>query len=427
MKQEIVACKRLVGEINVPPDKSISHRAVMLASIAEGISTITQPLLSEDVQRTITAFRNMGIEIDVVNSYQLRVHGKGLFGLQRPTSVIDVGNSGTTIRLLMGILAAQPFSSVLMGDDSISRRPMGRVTEPLKLMGAYLHGMHNGSYTPITIHGGSITGITYPLPIASAQVKSAILLAALYTEGSTTVIEPAKTRDHTERMLRHMGVEVSQDNTKITVSQQKSIQSMEVKVPGDFSSAAFFIAAALIVPESEIVLHNVGINPTRIGFLTVLEKMGAHIEFINVEQWGEETVADIRVRSQALQGTRIAGELIPLMIDELPIIALLATQSEGTTEIRNAEELKVKESNRITAVVSELQKLGADIVELHDGMKIKGKTQLKGANVMGYGDHRIAMTLSIAGLIAQSKTVVDGVEAVNISYPSFFADLHSLI
>jgi 3-phosphoshikimate 1-carboxyvinyltransferase len=384
-------------------------------------------LHSEDLTSTINALRSMGIDIVEERAGRYKVLGKGLYGLQEPTDVIDVGNSGTTIRLLMGVLAAQPFHTVLVGDSSIARRPMARVSDPLRLMGAKIDGRKGGNFVPIAIRGEALHGITYRLPVASAQVKSALLLAGLYAEGITTLIEPVQTRDHTERMLQSFGVAISQEGDQISISQHHHLQATEIRVPGDFSSSAFFIAAALLVPGSDIILRKVGFNPTRTGLITALRHMGAEIEVLGQEMWGEELVADLRIKHQPLQGTVIAGELIPRLIDELPIIAVLATQAEGVTEIRNAEELRVKESDRIAAIATELRKMKAEVEELPDGLRIMGKTPLVGAMVSSYQDHRIAISLLIAGLIATGKTEVDGAEAINISYPRFLDDLKALI
>lgn len=427
MKQQISQVSRLEGELCPPSDKSISHRAMILSAIANGTSTIYQPLHSEDLTSTINALRSMGIDIVEERAGRYKVLGKGLYGLQEPTDVIDVGNSGTTIRLLMGVLAAQPFHTVLVGDSSIARRPMARVSDPLRLMGAKIDGRKGGNFVPIAIRGKALHGITYRLPVASAQVKSALLLAGLYAEGITTVIEPVQTRDHTERMLQSFGVAISQEGDRISISQHYHLQATEIRVPGDFSSSAFFIAAALLVPDSDIILRKVGFNPTRTGLITALRQMGAEIEVLGQEMWGEEVVADLRIKHQPLQGTVIAGELIPRLIDELPIIAVLATQAEGVTEIRNAEELRVKESDRIVAIATELRKMKAEVEELPDGLRIMGKTPLVGAMVSSYQDHRIAISLLIAGLIATGKTEVDGAEAINISYPRFLDDLKALI
>ncbi len=427
MKQEIYPATRLAGELRIPADKSISHRAIMLSSIANGTSYVRHPLLANDVQRTIAAFQKMGIDIVEERTGSLKINGRGIKGLEEPTEEIDVGNSGTTIRLLMGLIAAQPFHTILSGDSSIARRPMARVAEPLRLMGSQIEGRNGGNYAPLAISGKALHGITYKLPIASAQVKSAIIFAGLYAQGMTTIIEPIQTRDHTERMLRSFGVPIEQVGTQITISQQESLVATEIKVPGDFSSAAFFIAAAILVPNSDVVLKRVGLNPTRTGFLNVLQQMGVEVEVLEVEMWGTEEVADLRIKQQALKGTVIEGDMIPRLIDEIPILAVLATQAEGITEIRNAEELRVKESDRIAVMAAELRKMNANIEELPDGLRIVGRTPLHGSTVYSHHDHRVAMSLLIAGLIAKDKTTVEGIEAIAISYPNFMKHVQSLI
>lgn len=427
MKQEVYPVSRLEGSISVAADKSISHRAFMLSALANGSSYIHHPLLADDVKRTILAFQKMGIDIVEDRSDRFKVIGKGLYGLQRPQDVIDVGNSGTTIRLLLGILSAQSFSSTVTGDSSFVRRPMSRVIEPLKLMGAHISGRNENNLAPLSVQGTKLQGVTYRLPIASAQVKSAILLAGLYAEGTTTVIETMKTRDHTELMLQSFGVPVSSHGDQVSIAQQHNLTPAEIHVPGDISSAAFYIAAALMIPSSEIILQNVGINPTRTGFLEALELMGAKVEILEQNNWGKEPVAVLRIQHQSLSGAVIEGELIPRLIDEIPILAVLATQAEGVTEIRNAEELRVKESDRIAVIASELRKMNAEIEELPDGLRIKGKTRLQGAELYAHHDHRIALSLYIAAMTATGKTVIEGFDAIKISYPEFLDDLQSLI
>lgn len=419
---EVSPVEHIKGELSVAPDKSITHRALMISALAEGTSYIHSPLIAKDVESTIRALQMLGVSIEIENEL-IKVTGKGMYGLREPKEIIDAGNSGTTIRLLLGILAAQPFPTVLMGDSSLVRRPMGRVVEPLRSMGAFVDGRSNGNYIPIIVHGRPLKGITYQLPVHSAQVKSAILLAGMFAEDSTTIIEPIPTRDHTERMLRSFGVPIQTENGRISISTQEVLHPHEIRVPGDFSSAAYFIAAALLAPKGDLILRNVGINPTRTGLLTVLKNMGAKIEIFNIEYWDGEPVADLRIQSQPLKGTIIEGNIIPSLIDEIPILALIATQAEGVTEIHNAEELRVKETNRIRSIVLELSKMGAEIEELHDGLRVVGKKPLKGTQVHSHHDHRIAMTLSIAGLIANDKTTIDGIEAIHISYPDFLQDL----
>lgn len=413
------------GAITVPGDKSISHRAIMLGSIAEGKTEITGFLMGADCLSTIECFRQLGIQIEV-NQNSVIVHGKGLLGLSKPANTLDVGNSGTTIRLITGILSAQPFSSTITGDSSIQKRPMLRVVTPLREMGAKIDGEENGKYCPLHIEQNALNGITYKLPVASAQVKSSILLASLYAKGSTTVIEPQASRNHTEIMLNYFGGNILQDKNKIVSSPVKKLIGQHVEVPGDISSAAYFIAAALILPNSELMIKNVGINPTRDGIITIFKQMGGNIELLNKQIKSGETVADILVRSSKLHGIEIGGEIIPKLIDEIPVIAAVSCYVEGTTIIKDAQELKVKESNRIITMVSELKKMGASIIETEDGMIIEGKSSLLGAEVESYHDHRVAMSLAIAALKAKSAATIKNSECVNISFPNFFSYLSKL-
>lgn len=418
--------RNLFGQLEVPGDKSISHRSVMFGSIAHGETTVTNFLPGDDCLSTISCFRKLGVTIEEKGN-ELCVHGNGFEGLAEPNEVLDVGNSGTTIRLLLGILAGRPFFSTLVGDQSIGKRPMTRVTEPLARMGAAIDGRRNGAYTPISIRGGKLNTIHYELQVASAQVKSALILAGLQTEGVSTIIEPSATRDHTERMIRKFGGEIHQDNGVITVKGGQRLTAARIHVPGDISSAAFFLVAGATIPESEIFLKNVGLNPTRTGIIEVMKKMGANIE---VSQNGEdsfEPAGDLVIKTSNLRGTVIEGDLIPKLIDEIPIIALLATQAEGKTIIKDAEELKVKETNRIDTVVQELKKLGATIEGTEDGMVISGKTDLTGGTVSSHGDHRIGMMLSIAALLCKNEVFLEDSEAISVSYPNFFSHINSLI
>jgi 3-phosphoshikimate 1-carboxyvinyltransferase len=414
----------LAGTIEVPGDKSISHRAVMFGSLANGKTVITNFLMGADCLSTVDCFRKMGVSIDIQEG-TVTVEGKGYDGLVEPSSILDVGNSGTTTRLMMGILAGSSFHSCIIGDESIAKRPMARVTKPLRLMGAKIDGRENGQFTPLAIRGGELHGIKYESPVASAQVKSAILLAGLKTnQEETTVIEPHKSRDHTERMLRAFGVEVSEDEISATVKGGQSLTATNIFVPGDISSAAFFLVAGAIVPNSEIILKNVGINPTRTGILNVLKMMGASIEIIPHKEDAFEPIADIVIKTSSLKGTTISGDLIPKLIDEIPVIALLATQAEGETIIKDASELKVKETNRIDTVVSELSKIGATIKGTDDGMIITGKTKLVGnATVSSRGDHRIGMMLAVASCITQEPITLHDAKAIDVSYPTFFDHL----
>ncbi len=416
----------LLGEITVPGDKSISHRSVMFGSIAHGETKVTNFLPGDDCLSTISCFRKLGVAIEE-NGTELCIQGKGLEGLREPKDILDVGNSGTTIRLLMGILAGRPFFSSLVGDQSIGKRPMTRVTMPLAAMGAVIDGRNNGSFTPLAVRGGKLSGIRYELPVASAQVKSALLLAGLQAEGETTIIEPAATRDHTERMIRHFGGEVFQENLVIKIRGGQKLTASYIHVPGDISSAAFFLAAGAIVANSRILLKNVGLNPTRTGIIEVLNNMDADLEISPCNNNSFEPSGDLLIKTSSLKGTIIEGELIPKLIDEIPIIALLATQAEGKTIIRNAEELKVKETNRIDTVVNELKKLGASIEATEDGMIIHGKSKLKGGTVSSHGDHRIGMMLAIAALLCEDEVILENPEAISVSYPNFFSHLNRIM
>lgn len=417
---------KLRGKVDIPGDKSISHRAIMFGAIAKGITTITHFLTGADCLSTISCFEKLGIHIER-DETTVKVYGNGFKGLTEPCEILDVGNSGTTTRLLLGILAGCDFHATLIGDESIAKRPMDRVTIPLREMGAKIDGRNDGSYTPISIRGGQTKGITYHSPVASAQVKSAILLAGLQSEGKTTVIEPATSRDHTERMLRAFGVEVEQEHLAVSVQGKQELIATDIFVPGDISSAAFFLVAGAIVPNSKIVLKNVGINPTRTGILDVLKAMGAKLEINHEQNYKFEPFADITISTSDLYGIEIGGDIIPRLIDEIPIIALLATQAHGKTVIKDAAELKVKETNRIDTVVKELKKLGANIEATDDGMIIYGKTPLTGAMVDSHGDHRIGMMLSIASLISTGEMQLENPEAISVSYPQFFEALESLI
>jgi 3-phosphoshikimate 1-carboxyvinyltransferase len=415
----------LQGTIRVPGDKSISHRAVMLGSIAQGKTVIEGFLPGEDCLSTIDCFRKMGVTV-VQDGEHVEVIGNGIEELREPFGVLDVGNSGTTIRLLLGILAGTSFHSCLQGDASIAKRPMKRVTEPLRLMGAKLDGRMNGTYTPISVRGSHLKAIDYVSPVASAQVKSAILLAGLQAKGITSVTEPSMSRDHTERMLQAFGAQVQRDGRTVSVQGGQKLQGTTVHVPGDISSAAFFLVAGAVVPNSDITLKNVGLNPTRTGIIDVLQQMGAQIEIINTSEPSFEPRGDLRITTSALKGVEIGGDIIPRLIDEIPILALAATQAEGVTIIKDAHELKVKETNRIDTVVQELNKMGARIEATDDGMIIYGTTPLRGAEVSSHSDHRIGMMLAIASCIAEGETRLHQPEAVAVSYPSFFEQLSQL-
>ena len=411
------------GRLRVPGDKSISHRAVMFGSISKGITRITGFLNGADCISTVSIFRKMGIDIET-NGNSVTVSGKGLWGLKKPDDILDCGNSGTTTRLVSGILSAQNFTSVLTGDKSIQKRPMNRIITPLSLMGADIKS--NVGFAPLTITGSSLHGIEYNSPVASAQVKSAILLAGLYADSKTTVTEPAKSRDHTELMLRKFGANLITDKNTVTISPTTELFASDIEVPSDISSAAFFMAAAILVPGSELILENVGINPTRDGIIRVLKSMGADIEIINPSNTFEP-VADIKVCYSKLHSTTISGELIPTLIDELPLLAAVATMAEGKTIIKDAQELKVKESNRIKVMCEELSKLGVKVLETDDGMEIIGTDRLSGnVTIDTHDDHRIAMTFAILNLISDGEIKLNNSKCVEISYPGFFCDLKNI-
>lgn len=423
MAKTLYPTARLCGEVTVPGDKSISHRAVMFGALADGDTHITGFLMGEDCLSTIDCFRKMGIDIEITEQ-EVIVHGKGLHGLTAPAELLYTGNSGTTTRLLCGILAGQPFASTLNGDASIQKRPMGRIMKPLKLMGANIDGK-DGNLCPLHIEPASLHGIRYELPVASAQLKSAVLLAGLFADGQTVVVEPAASRDHTERMLRGLGAEVQSNGTVITLTPPENLTAVDVAVPGDISSAAYFLVAGLILPNSEITIRNVGVNPTRTGILDALEAMGADITRVN-ERGDVEPVCDLVVRSSKLHGTVIGGDIIPRLIDELPVLAVAAAFAEGETVIRDAQELKVKESNRIAAMTTELSRTGADVVETEDGMIIHGGKPLHGAAFTSYADHRVAMSMAVCALACDGESSIDDPACVAISYPDFFRSLDSL-
>lgn len=423
MSYPLTTARALRGDVTVPGDKSISHRAVMFGALADADTHITGFLMGEDCLSTISCFEKMGVSIDVSDK-EVVVHGVGLHGLKAPTELLYTGNSGTTTRLLCGILAGQPFSCTLNGDASIQKRPMGRIIKPLREMGADISGK-DGNLCPLNIHSAPLHGIRYDMPVASAQLKSAILLAGLFADGPTTVVEPAPSRDHTERMLRGLGAQVVSNGTEITLTPPKALHAVNVEVPGDISSAAYFLVAGLILPNSDIVIRNVGINPTRTGILDALEAMGANIERLN-ERGTVEPICDLRVRSSHLHGTTISGDLIPRLIDEIPVLAVAAAFAEGETVIRDAQELKVKESNRIATMTTELSKTGADVQETDDGMVIRGGKPLHGADFASYADHRVAMSMAVCALACEGDSSIDDPDCVAISYPTFFETLDAL-
>ena len=418
--------KGLRGSLRVPGDKSISHRSIIFGSLAKGVTKVHDILRGEDVLSTMQVFREMGVKIEDKGDL-VEIHGCGFDGLQEPQRPLDMGNSGTSMRLIAGVLAGQNFSAQMVGDDSLSKRPMDRISLPLRQMGVEIAGQTERDLPPLTLHGNpNLKPIQYQLPIASAQVKSALIFAALQAQGESLIIEKDLTRNHTEDMLLQFGGQLKVDGKEIRVAGKQELQAQEVVVPGDISSAAFWLVAGLVVPNSKITLTNVGINETRTGILDVIQAMGGKLSVSELDEVAKS--ATITVESSELHGTEIGGELIPRLIDELPIIALLATQAEGQTLIRDAEELKVKETDRIQVVADALNSMGADIQPTADGMIIQGKTPLKGASVHTYGDHRIGMMTAIAALLVKDGNVeLERAEAINTSYPDFFAHLEGLL
>ena len=428
--KKITRITGLKGTLTVPGDKSISHRAIMFGSLAEGTTTIHGFLKGADCLSTIDCFRKMGISIEEKED-TIYVHGKGLHGLHKPEETLDVGNSGTTTRLISGILAGQNFDTVLSGDASLNSRPMGRIMKPLSMMGADITSIHDTGCAPLSIKGRSLNAIHYDSPVASAQVKSCVLLAGLYANGKTSVTEPALSRDHTERMLRSFGANIVSDKNTCTITPPETLHGQHIEVPGDISSAAFFIVAALITPNSEITINNVGINDTRAGILKVCQDMGADITLLNAREEGGEPVADLLVKTSSLRGTIVEGDIIPALIDELPVIALMACFAKGQTIIKDAHELRVKESDRIAIMTENLGAMGADIIDTDDGFIINSRSDntiptLHGASINCSMDHRIAMTFAVAGLNADGETIITDSDCVDVSYPGFFAQLKQL-
>jgi 3-phosphoshikimate 1-carboxyvinyltransferase len=421
---KIVPAKGMKGEILLPGDKSISHRAAILGAIAEGDTVINHFLNTGDCLSTVRCLVELGVPVDGIGADTVTVHGRGLDGLCEPDDFLDAGNSATTARLMTGLLAGQAFFSSLSGDESLRQRPMKRVTDPLKEMGAMIWGREDGDKLPLAVKGTPLKAINYKTPVASAQIKSAILLAGLFADGRTSVIEPRLSRDHTERMLEVMGADVKSKKNRVTITGGTALKGITVDVPADMSSAAFFIIAALITPSSKIRLKQVGMNTTRIGLLDALRNMGAAITFDDMTMRQRESRADVIVESSELKAAKIGPELVPRLIDELPVFAVAATQAEGVTVIRGAGELRVKETDRISATVKNLTKMGADIKEAKDGMTITGPTKLKGAEVESFGDHRIAMALAVAGLVADGETVIDDDDCIDVSFPGFIKVLN---
>ena len=428
---ELCSITGLKGRVTVPGDKSISHRCIMFGSIADGVTEVRNFLEGADCLATIRCFRSMGIEIEEKNTTVI-VHGKGLHGLSAPDSILDVGNSGTTTRLLSGILAGQPFESKLSGDESLNSRPMKRIMDPLTQMGAHISSILRNGCAPLYIAPSTLHGIHYDSPVASAQVKSCILLAGLYAEGETSVTEPSLSRNNTELMLREFGADIRTTHALNSTEATASIRpcgrlfGQKITVPGDISSAAYFIAAGLIVPDSEILIENVGINPTRAGILKVCEDMGGNITLLNERTEGGEKIADILVKTSSLHGITIEGDIIPTLIDEIPVIAVMAAAAEGTTIIKDAEELKVKETDRIETVTDNLKAMGCNVTPTADGMIITGG-KLKGGSIHTLLDHRIAMAFSIAALVAEGNTKILDSKCVDVSYPTFYDTFEQLL
>lgn len=429
---ELTRISGLKGEISVPGDKSISHRSIMLGSVAEGVTKIHNFLGGADCLATIDCFKKLGVEIEK-SGHTVTVHGKGLRGLKAPCDILDVGNSGTTARLLSGILAGQAFDSKLSGDESLCLRPMKRIIEPLRLMGANVSSILRNGCAPLYITPGELKGISYESPVASAQVKSCILLAGLYAGGQTSVTEPFLSRNHTELMLKEFGADITTihpiGTTKATavIEPCKKLTGQEINVPGDISSGAYFIAAGLLVQDSEILIRHIGINSTRSGILKVCEDMGGDIHLLNERTEKGEKIADILVRTSPLHGITIEGDLIPTLIDEIPIIAVMAALAEGTTVIRDAKELAVKETNRIETITDNLKSMGCDVTPTHDGLIIHGGRPLKGATIHTLLDHRIAMAFSIAALTAEGNTTILDSHCINVSYPGFYDTFELLL
>jgi 3-phosphoshikimate 1-carboxyvinyltransferase len=407
----------LRGRVRVPGDKSISHRALLLGALADGPSRITNFLPSGDCLATFTCLRALGVDVETHDRRTLVVQGRGLRGLQAPAAPLDCARSGTTMRLLAGILAGQPFESTLTGEPQLLRRPMRRIVEPLRRMGAAISD-HDGR-APLSLRGSELRGGDYDLPIASAQVKSALLLAGLYADGPTTIRQSGPARDHTERMLAAMGAHIETTGLTVTLTPGRPLTPLDLAIPGDLSSAAFLIVAATLVPGSQITLQGVGVNPTRTGLLDVLQAMGADIALVNEREQGNEPIADVLVKASALRGVEVGGETVVRMIDEFPALAVAATQAHGTILVRDATELRVKETNRIATVATELRALGARIEPRPDGFIVKGQTPLHGATVDSHGDHRLAMALAVAGLLAEGETVVQNTTCIDDSFPGF--------
>jgi 3-phosphoshikimate 1-carboxyvinyltransferase len=409
---------KVKGEIKVGGDKSITHRAFIIGSIAKGITTLKDYSKCEDCMTTLEIMKKLGVNI-LKNKATIKIEGKGLHGLTEPLDVLDCRNSGTSMRLLSGLLAGQKFFSILTGDSSLNKRPMKRIIEPLSLMGADISSRNNNQFAPLAIKGRNLKAINYTTPVASAQIKSSIILASLYAEGNSSITEPAKSRDHTERMLNLFGAKIETSGNQISIKEKNKLVAKDITVPGDISSAAFFLVLASVIKGSKVLIRNVGINPTRTGILEVLQKMGANISLKNEKDKNYEPIADLLVKGTELKGIEISGDMIPKIIDEIPILAVAATQAEGITQIKDARELRVKETDRIYAITTGLKKMGAKIEEKPDGLIIEGPTKLKGNICESFRDHRIGMALAIAGIIADGKTTIEESECIDISFPEF--------
>jgi len=420
MDLKISPARRLEGELTLPGDKSISHRAALIGSLAEGETVIYNYAMGRDCLSTLACLRRLGVEMTVEEDGTVRVNGRGPDGLKEPDDVLDAGNSGTTMRLLAGILAGRPFFSVLTGDGSLRRRPMRRIAEPLALMGARVDGRAGGSYPPLALRGGPLKAIEYSSPVASAQVKSAVLLAALQAGGKTVFKEPFRSRDHTERMLSYFGAALCTGENMVSLEGGQALGGKVVRVPGDISSAAFFMAAAAVLPGSRLVFKDLGLNPTRTGFLEVLEEMGVGVEVLSYREEGCEPVGDVSVfYLRRPRGVKVGGSIVPRLIDEIPALCVVAALAEGVTEIRDASELRVKESDRLASVAALLRSFGAGVEELPDGLLVRGVRELRGTACRSFGDHRLAMAAAVAGLAADGETVVLGSECIDVSFPGF--------
>ena len=420
----ITPTKRLKGILDVPGDKSISHRALMLGSLADGVCEVRDFLPGGDCLATMGCMRSLGIDILEESPTSLQIFGKGLHGLKGCKEALDCVRSGTTMRMLAGLLAGQEFDTVLGGDVQLLRRPMNRVAQPLKEMGAKI--TTTDGHGPLSIHGTKLRGMQHTLPIASAQVKSAILLAGLYAQGQTRVVSPGSSRDHTERMLTEMGVHLDTDQLSVCIQPAASLSPFSIQIPGDLSSAAFIMAACVLVNESDVLIRNVGTNPTRTGLLNVLKDMGASITLENERFAGNEPAADLLVKSSSLKGSQVSGDTVVRMIDEFPLLAVLATQAEGTTTVIDASELRVKETDRILTITTELKKMGARIESLPDGFIVEGPTRLHGANLDSHGDHRLAMSLAVAGMVADGEVNIQSAECISDSFPGFIERMKGL-